>query len=63
MACLRSNASLEIVGDNMTESYAFYENPLGQISLSASSSALTGLHFFRHFFRHCPVSPRNRRGR
>ncbi len=46
MACLRRNASLEIVGDSMTEFYAFYENPLGQILRSASSSALTGLRFF-----------------
>ena len=29
----------------MTQRYAFYESPLGKILLTASESALTGLHF------------------
>ena len=29
----------------MTQHYAFYESPIGQVLLTASESALTGLHF------------------
>ncbi|MDQ3261842.1 MAG: MGMT family protein, partial [Pseudomonadota bacterium] len=36
---------MEIIGINRTLHYAYYEGPLGQILLTASESALTGLHF------------------
>lgn len=45
MARLCRDASLAIVGVNMTLYCAYYESPLGQILLTASESALTGLHF------------------
>jgi methylated-DNA-[protein]-cysteine S-methyltransferase len=36
---------MAIIGVNMTQFYAYYESPLGQILLTATSGALTGLHF------------------
>jgi methylated-DNA-[protein]-cysteine S-methyltransferase len=45
MACLRRDAFVAIVGENMTIFYSYHESPLGQILLTANASALTGLHF------------------
>jgi methylated-DNA-[protein]-cysteine S-methyltransferase len=36
---------MAFLGENMTHHYAYYESPLGQTLLTASESALTGLHF------------------
>ena len=45
VARLRRDAPLAIVGIAVTRYCAYYDSPLGQILLTASESALTGLHF------------------